>query len=64
MGHYCPHCYSPCHCNGDIDDMMLDLDEDVARCTCCDEDEIEREDDWDEGYDYDALDNAELREEA
>jgi hypothetical protein len=36
MAHTCPECGMTCHCNGDIDDLCLDFDEDVLACTHCD----------------------------
>ncbi len=37
MAHECPVCYLRCHCNGDIDDLMLNDWDDVNKCTHCDE---------------------------
>ncbi len=33
MSHECPECYALCHCNGDVDDIPLNLPEDQAACT-------------------------------
>ena len=46
MAHECLVCGSWCHCNGDIDDCLLNDDEDVDNCDHClgkdgDEDEYE-----------------------
>jgi hypothetical protein len=35
MAHNCPDCYALCHCNGDIDDICFDLEEDVNACAHC-----------------------------
>lgn len=35
MAHECPSCGIRCHCNGDIDDLLLNRDRDVALCRCC-----------------------------
>ena len=47
MAHECPNCSLICYCNGDIDDMLLNDEEDVVMCTHCeyedDEDEYEEE---------------------
>ena len=45
MAHTCPVCGMTCHCNGDIDDLCLDFEDDVMACTCCDE-EYDDEDDF------------------
>lgn len=37
MSHQCPECYSVCYCNGDIDDCLLNLDADIARCRHCED---------------------------
>jgi hypothetical protein len=60
MAHSCPDCGSTCYCNGDIDDLLLDDDDDVNACTHylqreCDgfeRDEDEDEDESDLGEDY------------
>lgn len=44
MAHECPNCGLICYCNGDIDDMLLNLDRDVNRCIHC----PESDDDYDE----------------
>jgi hypothetical protein len=44
MAHECPICELICHCHGDIDDLVLNLDADVNACTHC-------VDDDDTGYD-------------
>jgi NTP pyrophosphatase (non-canonical NTP hydrolase) len=50
MAHTCPVCGMTCHCNGDIDDICLDLEDvlyqvDILACTHCpdDEDDFEEE---------------------
>jgi hypothetical protein len=49
MAHECPNCGSICYCNGDIDDLLLNCDDDVNKCICC----LENEDDeMDDIYDY------------
>ena len=35
MAHECPECLTPCHCNGDIDDIMLPDSEAEITCTHC-----------------------------
>ncbi len=35
MAHECPICGMICHCNGDIDDICIDLEEDVLACIHC-----------------------------
>jgi len=52
MAHTCPECGSQCYCNGDIDDLLLDNDEDVEACTCCVDDYSDADDD-----DYDPEDD-------
>ena len=42
MSHECPECGLLCHCNGDVGDLCLNLDESVNRCTHCDDSELER----------------------
>lgn len=41
MAHTCPVCGITCHCNGDIDDLCLDLEDDVMACDHCEEYEEE-----------------------
>lgn len=51
MAHECPTCSQVCHCNGDVDDLCLNNERDLAICTCCDEDdpdEWEDDDEWNE----------------
>lgn len=43
MAHICNNCGLKCHCGGDIDDLVLSQGYD---CPCCDKDE----DDWDDDY--------------
>lgn len=38
MAHECPDCYCVCHCNGDLDDLVLNYERDVSRCDHCYED--------------------------
>ena len=33
MAHTCPDCGQTCYCGEDIDDCLLDLAVDIARCT-------------------------------
>ncbi len=35
MAHECPDCGQVCFCNGDIDDLVLNLEEDVIKCHHC-----------------------------
>jgi hypothetical protein len=37
MAHTCPVCGITCHCNGDIDDLCLDFEDDVMACVHCEE---------------------------
>jgi hypothetical protein len=46
MAHTCPVCGMTCHCNGDIDDICLDLEEDILACTHCPDDEDDFEEDF------------------
>lgn len=39
MAHECPNCGLQCYCNGDLDDMCLNIPEAVNRCTHCPDDE-------------------------
>lgn len=39
MAHECPNCGMVCHCNGDIDDLLLNDEDDLNNCTCCDGEE-------------------------
>ena len=41
MAHTCPVCGITCHCNGDIDDLCLDFEDDVMACDHCEEYEEE-----------------------
>jgi len=55
MAHTCPECGQICHCNGDIDDLCLELEEDITSCnhwTICNPDEDDTEDENDT-YKYD-----------
>lgn len=36
MAHECPECGMRCHCNGDIDDIMLPSAKHEAACEHCD----------------------------
>ncbi len=47
MAHTCPVCGMTCHCNGDIDDICLDLEEDILSCIHCGEYEESLEDEFD-----------------
>ncbi len=51
--HDCPDCGIGCHCNGDIDDLLLNDDDDVDRCNHCPLDS--EDDDYDPGDDEDYL---------
>ena len=57
MAHTCPNCGSMCYCNGDIDDICLDMADDIMACTCCDE---EDDDDW--GYEEEDFQHTEFDE--
>jgi hypothetical protein len=35
MAHECPECADLCHCGGDIDDLLLNEDSAVNRCSHC-----------------------------
>lgn len=35
MAHSCPDCGLTCHCCGDIDDLLLNVESDVAICKHC-----------------------------
>ncbi len=53
MAHTCPVCGATCYCNGDIEDICLDLEDVVMACThCYDEDEYDFEDEFDGGEKY------------
>ena len=43
MAHTCPVCGMTCHCNGDIDDICFDLEEDILACTYCSGDVYEED---------------------
>ena len=45
MAHQCPNCGLKCHCQGDIDDLILGEN---YNCSCCDRDD---DDDYDEDDD-------------
>jgi len=51
MAHECPECGQVCHCNGDIDDLILNDEDDIINCnhyqTC-------------EDYDFDYDDEADF----
>lgn len=56
MAHHCPICGSLCHCNGDLDDVCLDIEEDILKCVCCiEEDEDESDYDIDDDDDYERI---------
>ena len=52
MAHECPVCGVICYCNGDIDDVCLNIEEDVLGCTHCEEyeEDFEDETDYDDFY--------------
>ena len=52
MAHECPVCGMICYCNGDIDDVCLNIEEDVLGCTHCEEyeEDFEDETDYDDFY--------------
>jgi hypothetical protein len=50
MAHECPECGQCCYCNGDIDDMLLNTEEDVIACDHCPCDGSEDEEMTDEEY--------------
>ena len=54
MAHSCPDCDQTCYCNGDIDDILIEDEEDVRRCVCCPIDSGPEDSDYDE----DDLDEA------
>jgi hypothetical protein len=49
MAHECPDCGLSCHCNGDIDDCLLNDEEDVIACRHCPP-ERELEDEYDDPF--------------
>jgi hypothetical protein len=51
MAHECPECGQVCYCGGDIDDLCLNDDASVNRCSHCDT-ANDREDDDPEGCCY------------
>lgn len=53
MAHECPECYCQCHCGGDIDDLLLNEDMFVNRCSHCPVDGVSGSD-----LDYPAEDEA------
>jgi hypothetical protein len=55
MAHTCPECGMACHCNGDIDDLCLDFEDDVMACTHCDGFET---DDYEEEVDCDNVEGG------
>lgn len=48
MAHTCPECFQVCHCNGDIDDMVLDWPKYQDKCVHYKQCELENEE---ENYD-------------
>jgi hypothetical protein len=46
MAHTCPVCWMTCHCNGDIDDICLNIEEVFLACTHCSDDEEGFEEDF------------------
>lgn len=55
MAHTCPECGMTCYCNGDIDDLCLDFEEDVLACTHCDSDDMG---DFEEEFDCDNVEGG------
>src|SRR5688572_5387398 len=51
MAHECPDCGMQCHCGGDIDDLLLNVERYVNRCTHCEDDRFDDYDDFDEDDD-------------
>ena len=47
MAHECPDCGYTCHCNGDIDDLLLNDEDDIIHCDHCLDDIDNEEDDYD-----------------
>ncbi len=41
MAHECPECGCQCHCGGDCDDLLLNMDRYVLHCRHCQESEID-----------------------
>lgn len=58
VAHTCPKCGQTCHCNGDIDDIILDCEEDILACDHCDEYDDNLWDTPDEWEDYEHDDAA------
>jgi hypothetical protein len=60
MAHTCPNCGMTCHCNGDIDDICLDDENDILHCICC----IDRlfNDDYEDGYELDDFEDCDMVE--
>ena len=61
MAHTCPICGATCYCNGDIDDICLDREEDINACVCCDD--MDDLDDCHEDDDYPFDDDQDGQEE-
>ena len=53
MAHSCPECGQACYCNGDIDDIFINDEDAVNRCTHY----IQRECDGYDGDDFDDENN-------
>lgn len=47
MAHECPECGHYCHCNGDIDDILMESDK---YCSCCENDFDDDYQDIDDDY--------------
>ena len=53
MAHECPECGCICYCNGDIDDILLNIPRDQDRCVHYKQCELDYEEEDYEGEDYD-----------
>lgn len=52
--HYCPSCEAPCHCEGDLDDMLLGEPQAGCKHECADpEAEIEVPEEEEDGWCFD-----------
>lgn len=59
MAHTCPDCGMTCHCNGDIDDLCLDFEDDVMACThCYDFETDDFDNEFDDEFDCDTIEGG------
>ena len=58
MAHECPVCGMICHCNGDIDDIYIEFEEDILFCTHCPDDEDDFEDVFEDVFDCDNIEGG------